>query len=54
MINVLPHVLVVLFIKLAQSSTKYGTAKFGHYEGDVAYPFQVIGILTFCLAFVIF
>ena len=48
-----PHVLVVLFIKLAQSSTKYVTSKIVHYEDYVAVPFQVIGILTFCFTAVI-
>jgi hypothetical protein len=50
----IPHVLVILFVNLAQSKTADGRSKFGHYEGYVALPYQVLGTLTFVFAMVLF
>ncbi len=45
------HSLLILFFNLALSKTKDGRSKFGHYEGYVALPYQVLGILTFVVLF---
>lgn len=46
----LPHLLIVLFINLAQSKTSDGVPVFGNYGGYPDDPFQVMGILTFLFA----
>jgi len=50
----LPHLLIVLFVNLAQSQTSTGEAIFGNYGGYVTKPFQVMGILTFVLTVFVF
>jgi hypothetical protein len=50
----IPHVLVILFINLAQSNTDDGTPLFGGYGGYPAKPYQILGILTFCFAIFLF
>jgi len=47
--NLIPHILLILFINLAQSDNAEGEPLFGHYGGYVTWPFQVLGIL--CVAF---
>jgi len=42
----IPHVLLVLFINLAQSKNADGDPLLGHYGGYVSWPFQVGGILV--------
>ena len=49
-----PHVLLLLFVNLAQSKTDDGKSKFGNYEGYIAAPYQILGIFTFVLACAIF
>jgi hypothetical protein len=39
---------------LAQSKTDDGKSKFGNYEGYIAAPYQILGIFTFVLAWVLF
>jgi hypothetical protein len=50
----IPHILIILFINLARSETGTGDAIFGGYGGYEDTPFQVLGILTFAFALVIF
>jgi hypothetical protein len=50
--NVIPQVLLILFINLCQSKNANGESLFGHYEGYVAAPFQILGILVFVFALV--
>jgi solute carrier family 6 GABA transporter-like protein 1 len=47
--NIIPHILLILFINLAQSENDDGKPLFGNYGGYITWPFQVIGIL--CVAF---
>lgn len=47
--QVIPHVLLILFINLAQSDNTDGDSQFGNYGGYVKWPYQVLGIL--CVAF---
>ena len=48
--NLIPQILLVLFINLTQATNSKGESLFGHYEGYVAWPFQVLGILCVCFA----
>lgn len=50
----IPHVLLILFVNLAQSKTSDGRSQFGNYGGYVFLPYQVLGILTFVFAMVLF
>lgn len=43
----LPHLLIILFINLAQSETDDGDPIFGNYGGYSMTPYQAMGILTF-------
>ncbi|CAB9501948.1 chloride-dependent neutral and basic amino acid transporter B [Seminavis robusta] len=43
----IPHILIILFINLAQSETDEGLPIFGNYGGYADKPYQVMGILTF-------
>ena len=45
--QIIPHILLFLFINLATSKTKAGKSKFGHYEDYLMLPFNILGILTF-------
>ncbi|KAL3913435.1 MAG: hypothetical protein SGARI_000659 [Bacillariaceae sp.] len=44
--QLIPHVLLILFINLCRAENADGNSLFGHYEGYVAWPFQVLGIVT--------
>jgi hypothetical protein len=48
--NICPHILLVLFINLAQSENGEGDPLFGNYSGYVAWPFQILGILAVVFA----
>lgn len=48
--NVIPQILLILFINLASSKNDDGESLFGHYEGYVAFPFQILGIIVVCFA----
>lgn len=50
----IPHIVLLLFINLAQSSTKSGDPVFGNYGGYVSWPFQIIGYGTVIFAFGLF
>lgn len=50
----LPHLLIILFINLAQSKTGDGDAIFGGYGGYSMDPYQIMGILTFVFTVVAF
>ena len=52
--QVLPHLLFILFINLAQSKTDTGEAMFGNYGGYEMRPFQVLGILCFATGAIAF
>lgn len=47
--NLIPQILLILFINLCQSENDAGDPLFGNYEGYINWPFQVVGIL--CVAF---
>ena len=51
--HLIPHILLVLFVNLAQSDNGKGEPQFGHYESYVTYPFQFVGILCVCSVFVV-
>jgi len=48
--NIIPHILLILIINLATSKNSQGESLFGHYEGYVTFPFQLLGILVVGLA----
>jgi hypothetical protein len=48
--HIIPQLLIILFINLARSDNGEGDPIFGGYGGYVPWPFQVLGILTFCFA----
>ena len=48
--NIIPQILLILFINLAQSKNADGDSVFGHYGGYVTWPYQVLGILVVCFA----
>lgn len=50
--QIVPHVLLILFVNLATSTTDKGKSTFGHYGDYEPAPYQVLGILTF--SFMIF
>ena len=50
----IPHILIILFINLAQSEASTGEPIFGGYGGYQATPFQAMGILTFVFTLVTF
>jgi hypothetical protein len=52
--HVIPHLLIILFINLAQSDNGEGDAIFGGYGGYATSPFQILGILTWVFALFIF
>jgi len=43
----IPHVILILFINLAQSNNEDGESLFGNYEGYANWPFQILGCV-FC------
>jgi hypothetical protein len=47
--QVIPHILLILFINLARSDNADGDPLFGNYGGYVSWPYQVLGIL--CVVF---
>jgi hypothetical protein len=48
--NMIPQILLILFINLATSKNDADESLFGHYEGYIAWPFQILGILIVCFA----
>lgn len=47
----IPHILIILFVNLAQSQNSFGPL-FGNYGGYVMLPFQALGIV--CFSFTLF
>jgi hypothetical protein len=47
-------VILVLFVNLAAAKNEQGQPMFGHFAGLVPWPYQVLGIVVFCTAAVIF
>lgn len=43
--QIIPHILLVLFINLAQSKNEDGESLFGNYGNLATWPYQVLGIL---------
>lgn len=52
--QMIPHVLLILFINLARSENKVGESQFGNYGDYVAWPYQCIGIACVLVAAVFF
>lgn len=50
----IPHVLIILFVNLAQSETEQGTAQFGNYGGYAAHPYQILGIIVVAFTLLVF
>lgn len=50
----IPHVLIVLFVNLAQSDTDEGKDQLGGYGGYPTNPYQVLGIIVVTFTLVIF
>jgi len=50
----IPHVLIILFVNLAQSETSHGAPMFSGYGGYPMRPYQALGILTFVFAAFLF
>lgn len=48
--TIIPHIILILFINLAQSSNSSGDPLFGNYGGYISWPYQVLGVL--CVVFV--
>eukprot|EP00956_Cyclotella_meneghiniana_P010866 scaffold15231_cov66-Cyclotella_meneghiniana.AAC.4 len=44
----IPPVLMVVFVLGAVAKNPEGVSVFGHYGGYVAWPYQILGVLTFC------
>jgi len=51
--HIIPHLLIILFINLAQSTNDDGPL-FGNYGGYETKPYQVLGILTFVFTLFVF
>lgn len=52
--QVLPHIILILFINLARSNNDAGESLFGNYGSYVQWPFQVLGYLSVIFAFFLF
>jgi hypothetical protein len=50
----IPHVLIILFVNLAQSKTKDGDTLFGNYAGYADHPYQILGIIVVVFTLVLF
>jgi len=50
----IPHVLIILFVNLAQSKTDEGKSKFGGYEGYASNPYQILGIIVVAFTLLLF
>ena len=50
----IPHVLIILFVNLAQSEASPGVTQFGGYGGYPTNPYQVLGIIVVVFTLVIF
>lgn len=51
--HVIPPALIVVFVLGAAATNDDGLSVFGHYGGYVTWPYQVLGVLTFCFCAVI-
>ncbi|KAG7355267.1 sodium:neurotransmitter symporter family protein [Nitzschia inconspicua] len=52
--HILPHLLIILFINLAQTKTPDGVSLMGGFGGYPTTPYQVLGILTFAFTLFLF
>jgi len=50
----IPHVLIILFVNLAQSKTDEGLPVLGNYSGYPNNPYQVLGIIVVAFTLVLF
>jgi len=50
----IPHVLIILFVNLAQSKTLEGLSVFGNYSDYPANPYQALGIIVVVFTLVLF
>lgn len=48
--QLIPQVLVIIFINLARSKNGIGESQFGHYSEYKGWPYQVLGVASFCFA----
>ena len=51
--HVIPPALIVVFVLGAVASNEDGAPVFGHYGGYVVWPYQVLGVLTFCFTAIV-
>ena len=51
--HVIPPALIVVFVLGAVATTDDDLPVFGHYGGYVTWPYQVLGVLTFCFTAII-
>jgi hypothetical protein len=49
--QITPHILLLVFINLAQSDNADDESLFGHYENYVNWPYQILGMLIVAWAF---
>jgi hypothetical protein len=52
--QIIPHIILILFINLAQSEVEGGKSRFGHYGGYTAWPYQILGYGAVIFAFFLF
>jgi len=52
--QLIPHILIILFVNLAASDTDKGRPVFSGYGGYAMAPYQVLGILTFIFVTILF
>lgn len=50
----IPHVLIILFVNLAQSENDVGLPVFGNYGGYATHPYQILGIIVVAFTLLIF
>jgi hypothetical protein len=50
----IPHVLIILFVNLAQSKTEDGETLLGNYSGYADHPYQILGIIVVAFTLILF
>jgi hypothetical protein len=52
--HIIPHILIILFVNLAQSENADGEPLFGNYSGYPTKPYQILGMLSFVFVLFVF